>query len=197
MSAKIRSFFEDMIIILIIVAIIYGIYYFFFYDKEEIKEMTPMVKEEKIVKEIKKEPLTSDNIIKAKEIIQENSIEEEINETNKSDNISIVENITNEEIKIQNETEEIQETENLEIEAKKEEESVEEETKEVQEKNEGITTQLKTNIYYLRSKPNSKSKSIRKIVKNDSVVIESCDRFGWCKLLNEEAYVPKFVLKEF
>lgn len=48
---------------------------------------------------------------------------------------------------------------------------------------------------YIRVKPISSSQVLRVANQNESLDIESCDRFGWCKIRGEKAYIAKFSLQ--
>lgn len=48
---------------------------------------------------------------------------------------------------------------------------------------------------FLRSKAHPQSEIVGKVYKNDELNIEFCDRFGWCKIKDKEAFIAKFTLK--
>lgn len=50
----------------------------------------------------------------------------------------------------------------------------------------------KANIY---TKPFNEAKVLRKLKRNDLVFIESCNKFGWCKLENKEEFIKSFLIR--
>lgn len=55
--------------------------------------------------------------------------------------------------------------------------------------------EIKVELANLRDKPTSSSNIIDVLVKGDLLEIESCDRFGWCKIKGEKKYISKFLLE--
>ena len=47
----------------------------------------------------------------------------------------------------------------------------------------------------IRSTPFISGKVLRIVNKNSFVDIEKCDKYGWCKLKNEDAYIAKYLLR--
>lgn len=48
------------------------------------------------------------------------------------------------------------------------------------------------NIY---AKPFNEAKVLRKLKRNDLIFIESCNKFGWCKLENKEEFIKSFLIR--
>lgn len=48
---------------------------------------------------------------------------------------------------------------------------------------------------FIYLKPNQNSKTLKKLDKDSTVLIESCDKYGWCKLSNKEEYIKEFLLR--
>ena len=46
----------------------------------------------------------------------------------------------------------------------------------------------------IKKRPFQNGAIVRYLYQNDIVDIESCDRYGWCKLQDKEEYIPKFKL---
>lgn len=55
-------------------------------------------------------------------------------------------------------------------------------------------TNIKVDIAIVRGKPFSNSQILYKLQKEDKVYIESCDKYDWCKLQNENKYIAKYML---
>jgi len=47
----------------------------------------------------------------------------------------------------------------------------------------------------IRAKPFFDAKVLRTLKKSSAIDIESCDKYGWCKLKNEDAYIAKYLLR--
>ncbi len=55
---------------------------------------------------------------------------------------------------------------------------------------------IKVDSAKVRNKPFPSEKYVvKELVKNEKVVIESCNKYKWCKLENEELYISKLVIK--
>ncbi len=46
-----------------------------------------------------------------------------------------------------------------------------------------------------REKPMLSSKKVKEIKRSESLEIDYCDRFQWCKVKGEKLYIPKYLLK--
>lgn len=51
------------------------------------------------------------------------------------------------------------------------------------------------NIANVYENPFSEANILKKLKRNDFVSIESCDKYGWCKIEKESAYIKLFLLK--
>jgi tetrahydrodipicolinate N-succinyltransferase len=54
---------------------------------------------------------------------------------------------------------------------------------------------VKVSKAYIRKAPSGDSKIIKEVYFNAPISIIFCDKYGWCKMENQEAYIPRFVLK--
>lgn len=72
-------------------------------------------------------------------------------------------------------------------------------TQKIENKEVNLSTEDKVVVNYpevfLRSKAHPESEIVGKVYKNDELNIEFCDRFGWCKIKDKEAFIAKFTLK--
>ncbi len=47
-----------------------------------------------------------------------------------------------------------------------------------------------------RNAPSSNAKIIKQFFFGETILIEYCDKYGWCKISNKNLYIPEFLLKK-
>lgn len=70
-----------------------------------------------------------------------------------------------------------------------------EESSKIHKKRKEITARVVVDELNVKNKPYYKAAIIYILKRNNTINIEYCDNFNWCKIENETAYIPKHLLK--